>query len=190
MRMPNSAVQRQCASSSTPDPTGECEEYREKCLSLQRYANHKAEPNTVRSLVYEDLRSSDFGEWHNHNAERCPGGNVGTLATIWQNDMLWCITTGADALARGEFCGNNIASTQCGYDQNVSALARTLKHEGGHNFGIQGGDPHWRTDQIATCCNGSIRKIFLFPYLLDGSYFGEYGDVESGDDVVVISTIS
>src|SRR5215471_9660636 len=50
-------LQRKCGCGGSPGVDGECEECRNKRLSLQRRATGQAAPSTVPPIVHETLRS-------------------------------------------------------------------------------------------------------------------------------------
>jgi hypothetical protein len=55
--VPTGLLQRKCACGGSPGVDGECEECREKRLSLQRRAANQAEPATVPPIVHEVLHT-------------------------------------------------------------------------------------------------------------------------------------
>lgn len=55
--IPSGLLQRKCTCGGTPGMDGECEECRQKRLSLQRRATNQAEPATVPPIVHDVLRS-------------------------------------------------------------------------------------------------------------------------------------
>jgi hypothetical protein len=119
-------------------------------------------------------RPASFSECHDLFTEHCPGGTGGTLASTWQQAVVWRVTSPSPtSRGRGAVNGNNIGYTGVGYDQGAEGLAGTLLHEAGHNCGITG-TRHWRAEQIKNYCINPRRNEFA---ISGGGYLGGEGAI-------------
>ncbi len=119
--------------------------------------DERAHVDAAMALVDEVVNDpEEFSECHDHFADRCPGGDASTLASVWKKAVIWRITDAdASELAQGKINGSHVAFTTKGFGGSARALASTLMHEAGHNCGIPNGARHWHAEQVATYCMGA-----------------------------------